>query len=76
MVDARDDVTLQEVLNSDDLAFRFECGVSKPANLYKLNDKSTIVKLMTLRLVVLTRKAELDQIAEGKQTPTSDSCRV
>lgn len=65
MIDARDDAVLQELLNSEDLSFRFECGVNKPANLYKLSDKNTIVKLMTLRLVILTRKAELDQIAEG-----------
>ena len=65
MIDASDDAALQEILNSNDAAFRFECGVSKPANSYKISDKSTIIGLMTLRLVILTRKAELDQVAEG-----------
>ena len=65
MIDATNDAMIQEVLNSDDLNFRFECGITGPPNSYKISDKNRIVQLMTLRLVILTRKAELDQIAEG-----------
>ena len=65
MIDALDDAALHEILNNDNAAFRFECGVSRPANSYKVDEKNTIIELMTLRSVILTRKAQLDQVAEG-----------
>ena len=47
------------------MSFRFECGLSKPASYYKVENKDEIVKSMHLRLTILSRKAELDQISDG-----------
>jgi len=52
-------------MGSKDMSFRFECGLSKPACYYKVENKDEIVKSMHLRLTILSRKAELDQISDG-----------
>lgn len=65
MKEAADDSTLQQVLSSDDLSFRFECGISKPSTAYHIDDIPTILRLICLHFIILQRKAEIDQLIEG-----------
>jgi len=52
-MEASDDANLHQVLGSNDLSFRFDCGVSKPFSSYHISDKPTILKLLCLNFVIL-----------------------
>ncbi len=52
-------------MNSDDYEFRYDLGISQPADKIRLSDKQTIVELMTKHFTILRVKAELDQILCG-----------
>ena len=56
---------LQEVLDSDELSCRFDCGVTKPSVAYHITDKPKILHLFCLHFLILQRKAEIDQLMEG-----------
>ena len=64
-MEATDDSTLQQVLDSEELSCRFECGINKPSSCYHIVDKPTILKLFCLHFIILHRKTEIDQLVEG-----------
>ena len=56
---------LQELLDTDELDFRYDLGISIPAHKVRLDDREKIVSSIALHYRVLVVKAELDQILCG-----------
>ena len=54
----------EEVLDSDELSCRFNCGVNKLSVTYHIPHKQSILHLFCLHFVILQRKAEIDQLME------------
>ncbi len=56
---------LQDLLNSEQFSFRFDCGVCQPASSININDKQHLVSSIALHYCIYACKAELDEIRRG-----------
>ncbi len=59
---ASTDKELQDLLNSEQFSFRFDCGVCQPASSIKLIDKQHLISSIALHYCIY---AELDEIRRG-----------
>ena len=65
MLEAKEDLDLQNLLDSDEYSFRYDIGISQPSHTLSLVDKHKIVTLMAKYFTVLRVKSELDQLVCG-----------
>ena len=56
---------MRELLDSDDMDFRFSIGLSRPSYSLQLTDRDSMVQSMATHYSVLSVKAELDQLIDG-----------
>ncbi len=59
---------LHQLLYSDEVDFRYECGVSQPVQTIRMADRYSIISAIALHCSVTMCKAELDQLVEGLRT--------
>ena len=55
----------RQLLNSDQLSFRFDGGVSIPSTSVSIEDKEKIAIALAKNFVIYSCKAELDQLKDG-----------
>lgn len=55
----------RNLLNSEELSFRFDCGISQPASSLCLADKENIVSSFILHYCIYNCMMELDEIRHG-----------
>ena len=60
-------------LNSEELSFRFDCGISQPASSLRLTDKENIVSSFILHYCTYNCMMELDEIRCGLSSLGFDS---
>ena len=53
------------MLDSEEFELRFDCGVCQPASSLTLSDKEMIISSITLHHIILSCKAELDELKKG-----------
>ena len=56
---------MREVIDSDQMEFRFSIGVSQPSSSVKLTDREAIIQSVANHYSILSIKAELDEIVDG-----------
>ena len=56
---------LQELLDSDDYDFRYDCGIMQPTQSIQLTERDHIISCIAKHYAVLRPKAELDQLLAG-----------
>ena len=56
---------MRQLLDSDELSFRFDAGVSIPSTAVSVENKEEIAAALAKNFVIYSCKAELDQLREG-----------
>ncbi len=55
----------RDLLDSDELSFRFDAGVTVPSTALKIENKDEVTIALGTNFVIYACKAELDQLKEG-----------
>ena len=59
---------LEQMLDSEEFEFRFDCSICQPASSLTLSDKEVIISSTTLHHVIFSCKGELDELKKGLTT--------
>ncbi len=65
MLNARTTKEFQDLLDSDELSFRFDAGVTVPSTALRIESKDEVTIALATNFVIYACKAELDQLKEG-----------
>ena len=68
MRNASDDRELEQVLQSEEFDFLYDCGIHQPLNSITVANRDTIISAIAKHFSVIVCKAELDQLIEGLST--------